>query len=241
MQDFPFYDIAPPRLERFYDWRLSPLAGTAASWLAHPAAIGDIRAASLATMRSIATGMNCTTYNAIFFALKAPSLFGQFYSNYLRMGCAMLAPFLDWRNAAWAIRQPSRRKALHRFHRRLLDARAPDLARLPTAEGYGLSAGSLALARDGLAYLGLWSRKIGRKAAQRLFGRTWFLHGSSTLAEAQGFAERLRASSEFARALDSLVRIGIARNDARPGSVHAAHLGRVLTAGMLVQFLAGRR
>ncbi len=241
LQDFPFYDVIPPRLERFYDWRLSPLGAATTSWLHDGSMIQEVRNDTLATMRMLSTGANCTTYDTIFFVLKAPALFGQFYSNYVRMGCAVVAPFLDWRNAAWAIRQPGRKKAFHRFHRRLLTEHAPELARMPTAEGYGLTTDPLAVSRDLLAYSALWVRKIGRKAAQRLIGRTWFLQGSSTLAEAHGFVDRLRESPELARALEALTRVGVARSDARPDSVHPTHLGRVLTVGMLVQFLAGRR
>lgn len=240
LQDFPLYDLIPPRLERFYDWRLCPLAGAAASWLASPSTIAEIRTQSLAAMRPLASGTNCTSYDRIWLTLKAPSLYGQFYSNYLRMGCAVLAPFLEWRNVAWAICQPGRNKAMHQLHRRLLTEQAAELARVPTTEGYRLAAGPLAMSRDLLAYFGLWTRKLGRKAAQRLIGRTWFLQGSSALAEARGFADRLRESPELPRALAALARIGVARVDAQPKDVPSTQLGRVLTAGMLVQFLAGR-
>lgn len=240
LQDFPFYDILKPRFERFYDWRLCPFASQVGWWV-FADDVARVRSASLALMQSLTTCRNCTTYDRIFYTLKAPPLFGQFFSAYIRMGCAVVAPFLDWCNAGWAISQPGSRKFMHRWHRRALAAAQPDLATVPTVEGHRLLGGLWGLIGDVPDYGAVWARKIGRKATQRLLGKTKFLYGSSTVAEASGFTEALRESSELRTALRVLTRAGFIKSDIRTTAIHPSHLGRVLAMGMLLQFLEGRR
>lgn len=237
-QDFPFYNMMRPRLERYYDWQVCPIvSGT--EWFSSVGWIEEARKTTLAAMRPLATEENCTTYDTIFYTLKVPWLFGSFLSAYVRMGVDVLAPFLEWRNASWAIHQPPFRRAFHQWHREALHD--PVLAALPTAEGYPLLPGSSGLLRALPGYLGSGLRRLARKAGERLWKRTWFIQGATTLATAPDFAEALRASRECTEALEALVRIGFARPGTTPRLLRDGQLGKALAMGMLVRFLEGRR
>jgi hypothetical protein len=201
--------------------------------------MSELRREVIARCAELRRPTNNETYDHIYFALRAPEHFGQYYANYINNGLAVVAPLLDARVVRAAIAILPWRCFFHRWHRTMITRHAPQLAALPTADGVTASADSRAMMRDIGAYGSTQVRRVLRKASQRLTGKARFYTVGAFAADAPSFMVRLRASPHFARSLDRLKSLGILAKDGMGSDLRDVHVGRILTMGFLLEELDG--
>lgn len=240
LQDFPFYGSSKINLARYYDLRVSPVSMSETDFTSKCAEIfKGMRSRSIKFLESVNSRTNNETYNRIYFFVRSPDLFGQFYSNYINMGLDVAAPYLDYRNAQIGIRLPPWQSFFTRWHRRVLTAHCPRLAALPTAEGYTASDAWRHLPRNLTGFTLTQIRRGAKKASQRLTGKSRFYRAGAFVADAGNFMGGLRQSRQYASAIERLKSAGILAPDLDPAGVHDAHVGRMMTMGLLLRRLDG--
>ncbi len=240
IQDFPFYDVPSSNIERFYGLRLIPIRlpdeQLTQRAIGLKKAIGEAALARLETCRA---ATNTETYERIYREFRAPELFGTTFSNYLHLGMQVIAPFLEHRMVRIAMRTPPWQRFFALWHRRMITANCPDLAALPTNEGYtALSHKSRLVAEFG-NYARVQAGRVGRKLTERYLGKSLFHKVGELEADAPGYRDGLRHSVLLALAVDRLEQQGILRPDLSVESLRNIHIGRIITMGTLLRFLDG--
>lgn len=234
-QDIPIY-FGKPNIEKFYRLRLS--LSSAVPPFTEPVYVREIRREVLDRMHGIASADKHRTYNEIYLIMKAPWLYGSIYAMYRRRGLDVFAPFLDGRNVAVALARPIVRKMFHRWHRRVVSRRCPQLARIPMTTGMTLSDAPLDMLVDAAAYMRDVSLRVVNKLAWRWWGRSPFAMGASAVGRHPDLAEAVRGARVTERALGALAAAGILHRDqARERALTAEELGRLVTVGLLVERL----
>ena len=237
-QDFPFYGRSRVDLERYYDLRMSPIALPRQYLTEAAAGVADrIRPRAVEIMKGLVAPTNNESYNRFWFFLRAPDHMGQFFSNYINMGLDVAAPFLDYRNAHVGMRLPPWQTVFTRWHRSVITRACPEIAILPTSDGYTASSRWLDLPRNLTGYANVQLRRAAKKVAQRKLGRTMFHKAGAFAADAPSFMASLRESVSFRSAVDSLKAAGILRQDLALDGIRDIHVGRAFTMGMLYQRL----
>jgi hypothetical protein len=238
IQDFPFYGSARVNLTRFHDTRLMPVALPRDALTREGAEIIDaLRTDVLNRCAGLRRPSNNETYDQIYFTLRAPEHFGQYYSNYINQGLDVVAPLLDERLVRAAMALSPWHRFFHRWQRGAITRHAPKLAALPTADGFTASSSRRLMVRDIGAYGRTQTLKALRKASQRLAGRPRFYTAGAFAADAPGFMARLRASPHFARSVAGLKSAGILAAKSTGADLRDVHVGRVLTIGLLIEEL----
>lgn len=241
IQDFPFYGSRWIRLERYYDLRIVPVRLPPAYFTSHGNELAAaVRRDSLALLETYRRKTNNETYDSIYYYVRAPEFYGQYFSNYINMGLEVAAPLLDLRNAELAIRLSPWSRFFYGWHRRMLTEHCPKIAALPTADGHTGSSETRFLARDLTRFAQIQAGRVGRKLSERVLGKALFHKVGALVADAPGYMPALRASTHFARAVDRLKALGILAPELDPATIRNAHAGRLLTAGMLIERLDGR-
>jgi hypothetical protein len=123
------------------------------------------------------------------------------------------------------------------WHRQVITQHNSELAALPTSEGYTASNQLRYMPSNVASFAGITLKRVGRKLSQRLLGKTMFLQMGAFEADIPGFIDLLRATSHFADALVAMKKLEIIAPNVRPEEVRNIHVGRILTAGMLVRHL----
>ena len=241
LQDFPFYGVKRVNLERFYALRVTPVVWPRKDFAPEAAKLfDDLPRRTIATFAGLREETNNATYNRIYFYLRSPDLYGRFYTNYINMGLDVVAPFLDRDVAHAAIRLPPWRSFFTRWHRDVLTAHCPKLAALPTADGYTASSTWAHLPRNLVGYGVYQARRGAKKVSQKLTGKSRFHAAGAFVADADGFMQALRASPQFARALNALQRANVLRPNLDPAAVRDIHVGRVMAVGRLLDHLGAQ-
>jgi hypothetical protein len=240
IQDFPLYDSRRVAFGRFYDLRQTPV--TLPPDALSPAGrelLAALKPATIARYEEHRAPTNSQTYDRVYYFLRHPEFFGQYYANYINMGLDVAAPFLDYDNAMIGIGLGGWRGFFHAWHRRVLTAHCPKLAALPTAEGFSASAEPLRVLADLRAYAATQLRRAGKKASQRLTGKTRFHTVGAFVADAPGFVGRLRGSAHFPVALERLRAAGVLAAGETGAGLRDGHVGRALTLGMFLGEVEG--
>ena len=107
----------------------------------------------------------------------------------------------------------------------------------PTSEGYTASSQPRHMPNNVAGFAGITLKRVACKVSQRLLGKSMFLQMGAFEADIPGFIDLLRANGHFADALVSLKKLEIIAPSVRPEEVRDIHVGRMLTAGMLVRHL----
>lgn len=240
IQDFPFYGRSRVDWSRYYELRMAPAAlppgclGPAGREL-----LAELKRATIARFAELRAPTNNESYDRAYFHLRSPEFYGQHFSNYINMGLDVAAPFLDRDTALAAIRLSPWRRSFHLWHRRLITEHCPALAALPTADGFSASSEPRRMLGDVAAYAAMQLRRVAKKVSQRVTGRGRFHMVGAFMADAPGFIGQLRLSPPFRPALERLAAVGILAPGLAGETVRDIHVGRVLTAGMLLGELEG--
>jgi hypothetical protein len=123
------------------------------------------------------------------------------------------------------------------WHRRVITARCPALAALPTTEGYTASSAPRDLAANLLGFAATQALRVAKKAGQRVAGRAMFLAMGAVTVDVEGFLDLLRGTRAFADALARLKAMDILDPGLTPAGVRDIHVGRVLGMGLLARHL----
>jgi hypothetical protein len=241
IQDFPNYGSRKINLQRYFRLRMMPVSLPADILTrAGRELLAAAQASVLDRFRALAAATNNETYDRIYFLLRSPEHFGQHCANYVNMGLDAVAPLLDYQSALAAIGLPPWSRFFYRWHRGMISARCPDLASLPTADGFSASDTTAAVLRDARSYLATQLRRVGRKLSQRVTGKSRFHNVGAFAADAPDFNRRLRASPHFATGLARLKDVGILGPHATGSDLRDIHVGRVLTLGMFLGEVGGQ-
>ncbi len=237
VQDFPFYGSRRVDLERYYNLRIAP-AGLPPGALTPVGRelLAAARSSVLARLQGCLAPTNNETYDRVYFLLRSPEHFGQHCTNYVNMGLDVVAPLLDYPCGLAAIGLPPWSRFFYGWHRRVITARCPRLAVLPTADGFSASGKPTRMLRDAWWYGATQLRRAAKKASQRLSGKARFYNVGAFAADAADFMGRLRASPHYAAGLERLEATGILTASHAGEKLRDIHVGRVLTLGM---FLSG--
>jgi hypothetical protein len=237
-QDFPFYGSTNVNFERYYDLRIAPV-GVPLSYFTHAAAelAEQVRTRTLESFAGYRALTNNESYDRVAYYLRAPEFYGQCFSNYINMGLDVVAPFLDYACAHAGMGSSPWARFFNGWHRRLTTRYCGELAALPTTEGYNASSSLRDLVPNFVGFAGTQLRRGAKKASQRVLGRALFLDMGAATVDVEGFPDLLRGTGTFARALDRLKARGILAPELVPEQVRDIHVGRVLTAGMLLDYL----
>lgn len=237
-QDFPFYGRSRANLEKYYSLRVVPIS-VPASYLTLSAQsmLAEIRPRALALMKKLVRRTNNETYNSLWYFLRSGDHVGQFYSNYINAGLNVAAPYLDFRIAHVGMRLPPWQTVFTRWHRSVITRACPEIAGIPTSDGYTASSDWRYLPRNIAGYAFTQLRRAAKKASQKLLGKAMFHRAGAFAADAPGFVARLRASGLFAQAVRRLQAADILSPDLQPSAVRDIHVGRIMTMGMLLAHL----
>jgi hypothetical protein len=134
---------------------------------------------------------------------------------------------------------PPWQQFFHRWHRQVLTRHRPEVAALPTADGFSASARPTRMLRDLASYGTLQVRRVARKASQRLLGKGRFYTAGAFMADAPGFIDALRATSHFRAAVERLKEVDVLAPGLALDRIGDIHVGRILTAGMFVDHVRG--
>jgi hypothetical protein len=240
IQDFPRYGSPKVDFARWYDLRMMPVRLPPAS-LSRSAAIelAELRPRTIARFEEHRAATNSESYSRAYYFLRAPEHFGQYYANYINMGLDVAAPLLDIEVIRTAFALPPWQQFFHRWHRQVITQHRPDVAALPTADGFSASAQGTRMLRDLASYGTLQVRRVARKASQRLLGKGRFYTAGAFMADAPGFIAALRATSHFPTAVERLKEVDVLASDLALDQIRDIHVGRILTAGMYVGQLRG--
>ena len=240
IQDFPRYGSSHVNIERYYRLRMYPVTiPPEYLTVAGREILAGVQAATLARFSELKAPTNNETYDSIYYFLRTPEHFGQHYANYINLGLDVVAPLLDYHNVRVALALPPWGRFFYGWHRQVITGANPVLAAMPTAEGFSASSETPRMAADAWSYGMTQLRRAGKKASQRLLGKSRFHVVGAFAADAPGFIGHLRGSAHFARALERLKAAGILDPDLAPESVRDIHVGRLITAGLLLGELEG--
>ena len=188
-------------------------------------------------MKRLVRPTNNETYNCLWYFMRSGDHVGQFYSNYINSGLNVAAPYLDFRIAHVGMRLPPWRTIFTRWHRSVITQSCPEIASIPTSDGYTASSQLRYLPRNFAGYAFTQLRRAAKKTSQKLLGRAMFHKAGAFAADAPGFVARLRASKLFARAMHRLQVAGILSPELEPAAVRDIHVGRIFTMGLLLAHL----
>ena len=240
IQDFPFYGRRRTNFERYHDLRLAPVALPEAYFTRHSAGlVTAARAKALARLEPYRSGTNNESYNRAAYHLRTPEFHGTYFSSYINHGLDVAAPLLDHRNTHVGFRLPPWQGFFNLWHRRLITAHNPELAALPTAEGYTASRLPHHMASDLGGYAVSQLRRGAQKVSQRLSGKARFHSVGAFATNAPGHIAALRVTRCFRAAMERLKEAEILAPELEPMAVRDIHVGRILTLGMLLHHLDG--
>jgi hypothetical protein len=240
VQDFPFLGSSRVNFKRFYELRMTPvkLAPDQLS-LATREHLATLQRRTIAAFEELRGPTNNQTHDRIYLFLRYPEHFGQHYANYINMGLDVAAPLLDYCNAQVAIATSPWRRVFFRWHREIITRHCPNIASLPTADGFTASNEPRRMLADLGAYGFTQLRRAGKKLSQRQTGKARFYVAGAFEANAPNFMQRLRTSRHFAEGLERLKARGILAPDLAGEQVRDIHVGRLLTLGMLLGRVKG--
>jgi len=128
---------------------------------------------------------------------------------------------------------PRRLRFDHNFFRRIISRLSPRISRVRTNFGTRLSTNRWLRLLDGAAHGGALARRLAKLAGRKLFGRTWFQPSPND----PHLKTNVRRCTLFARAVRQLVESGFARRGLGPSDVPEPSIERVLSLGMLIEWL----
>lgn len=238
-QHFPFYGRRRADLDWQYDLRFTSIRLPRSLLGARGAEIAAaVRADHIGRSRRLAGGSAHETYVRIYLLLRWSETYGRALNNYVNMGLDATAPFLDLRLGLLASRLSPWWGFQRRWHRTVTTRLAPAVAALPTTDGYSALRRGAIEPEVWLNFLTQGTRRLARKTAQRLLGRAMFhKRGTEGGYSAAGYDARLRARPEVARAITLLGEAGLLRPDTRPAEIPDHFVPRLLTLGMLAEWL----
>jgi hypothetical protein len=236
LQDFPRYRSRRSNLERLFDMRFRAVAlpdGLLAGDYA--AAASQIRDRTIRAMRGRVMPLNTQTYDRIYYEMKMWSIpFASMVSRLIPCD----APLLDPELVRFGFALPRSDRFMNRFHRRVVTAAAPEVARLGTTQGgMSLSSEPPRQLADGFLYAANGLRRLTAKVRQRV--------GQSTLRQElpdnPSLIPTARACPAFGAAVTRLRDHGVLAGSVDEAAIHDRYVGRVLTLGLLAERLEGVR
>ena len=236
LQDFPRYRSRRSDLERLFDMRFRAVAlpdGLLAGEYA--SAASQTRDRVLEAMRERVMPLNTQTYDRIYYEMKMWSIpFASLVSRLIPCD----APLLDPELVRLGFAQRRSERFMNRFHRRVVTATAPDVARIGTTQGgMSLSAEPARQAADAFLYAANGVRRLTAKVRQRV--------GQSTLRQElpdnPSLIPAARACPAFGAAVARLRDRGVLAGSVDEAAIHDRYVGRVLTLGLLAERLEGVR
>jgi hypothetical protein len=210
IQDFPFYGSSRINFPRYYDLRMTPVP--LPPECLSPAgreSLGRLRAATIARFEELRAPTNNESYDRTYYYLRSPEFYGHYFSNYINMGLDVVAPLLDYETALSAMAHPPWGRFFFLWHRRVITEHRPDVAALPSAEGFSASSEPLRMLKDVRGFGTTQLRRVGKKVSQRVTGRARFHTVGAFVADAPGYMGLLRASPHFSTAVERLADAGI--------------------------------
>lgn len=238
-QHFPFYGRRRADLGWQYDLRFAPIRLPRALLGASGAEIAaSVRADHIDRSRRLVGASAHETYIWTELLLRRVEFYGRTLTNYVNMGLDATAPFLDLRLGMLAARLSPWSGFQRRWHRTFTTRAAPAVAALPTTDGYSALRRGTIEPEVWLNFLTQGTRRLARKTAQRLLGRAMFhKRGTEGGYNAVGYAARLRARPEIARAVALLGEAGLLRPDTPLAEIPDHFVPRLLTLGLLAEWL----
>lgn len=238
VHDFPSYGSSSSNFDRFYDLRFASVRVPEQHLgRAYQPLVVACRNQTIRHFEKYRGDTNNVSFKRAAYFLRAPEFFGPFFSSYINLGVEVIAPFLDHDVALTGIHLSPWQGFYNRWHRAMITRYNPALAALPTSEGYTASARTSHLARDLWSYSVVQASRVGKKIGQRTLGKTLFHRVGALAADAPGYADHLRQTNEFATAVDRLKSAGILATGLDPSELREAHIGRILTLGLLLGYL----
>ena len=238
VHDFPRYGSPHSNLERLYRLRVCPLPIPQAMLTERGRRIlSGIEARTIEKFKNYVSSTNNETCERVYLHLRLPEFMGAFYSNYIHLGLDVVAPFFDREAIEGIMRTSPWSRFFALWHRRFLTRRCPTLSRLPTMDGVTASALWHDMLRDSAIYAAIQLRRAARKMTQRYFGRSMFYNVGAFAAHHPDYMSAAFRTRTLERAVDALKEFDILAPDLRPGDINTFHLGRVLTAGLLLDRL----
>lgn len=234
LQDFPRYRSRRSNLERLFNLRFRPIA-LPAGMLAAEYADGatGVRDRILGEMRQLRMPLNTQTYDRIYYEMKMKTVATRTTSMSSRF-LAFDTPLLDPELVRLAFALPRAERFLNRFHRRVLTAACPQVARLASTEGgMSLSARPSHEASDAVAYGIDKLRRLAGKAAQRILSRPLRLEQP----DHPDLIPAARSSAAFGASIRRLRAGGVLAADVDEAVIPDRYVGRLMTLGLLAERL----
>jgi hypothetical protein len=236
LQDFPRYRSRKTNFERLYDLRFAPVRLPPGLLIGEVAdAHRRLRAETIHRFGELTASTNTASYDRVYFFYQMPAIAGAFLTNSINSHLPVLAPFLDYHSYLLGSSLPRHTRTFFAFHRKLITASCPELARMKTVTGVTAHTGMRYLAPDIVALGTRMLKLVVDKVAQRTMGRTIFWIS----ADNPQLAGKAKSSQTFAESLNAVKRAGFVDRHITAADVPDSLVGRLLTIGMLVQHLEG--
>jgi hypothetical protein len=236
LQDLPRYHRHHANLERLFDLRFRTV-GLPVEMLRgeYATAAAEVRERTLQSMRQLIMPLNTQTYDRIYYEMKMRVVAARFLSMTSRiLPCD--SPLLDPELTRLGFSLPRGERFFNRFHRSVLTAASPEVARVGTAEGgMSLSREPLRQAVDTIAYTGDKLRRLTAKMREHVSGGAL----QQQRPDHPGLIPAARACAAFGASVTRLRSCGVLARGVDEAAVPDRYVGRLLTLGMFVERLAG--
>jgi asparagine synthase len=236
LQDLPRYRSHHANLERLFDLRFRAV-GLPVGMLRgeYATAAAELRDRMLHAMRELVMPLNTQTYDRIYYDMKMRTMAARFITMTSRfLSCD--SPLLDPELIRVGFALPRGERFFNRFHRHILTAASPAVARLGTAEGgMSLSTEPARQAADSIAYTGDKLRRLTAKLGERLGGGSL----RQQRPDHPGLISAARSSPAFGASVRRLRACGVLARGVDEATVPDRYVGRVLTLGLFAERLAG--
>jgi asparagine synthetase B (glutamine-hydrolysing) len=135
LQDFPFYKLKNPNLERLYDVRFAPgKAKTSNMGPRYCSAAASLRQRMIASWSAFRAGTNTETYDRIYYGLKMREFAGRGLTNTSKI-LPTFSPYVDHEAVSIGYNLDRSDRFFNRFHRAVITKYSRQAAKIRTTEG----------------------------------------------------------------------------------------------------------
>lgn len=236
LQDFPLLGIKKPNFERFYALRVAPMSCRSIMSETGQKLLDDVRARTIASFKALGNFDNVTGYLTAVVKLRGVEFYGRTFSNHINLGLDVLAPLLDRDNVLAGIRLSVGERLMNAWHRKMIDGHAPKIAEIPSTEGYAPTYGRRFIS-EVPGYLWMQGRRVLRKSAQKLLGKSLFLEIGAAANDDKNLMVETRQTDAALNSVEIMRARGLFRPDITIDDMRDLHVGRAMALGLFLERL----
>lgn len=233
IQDLPFWWSRKANIRRLYRLRMETITFPD-HWMAEKYRNINVTFVEkkIDEMSLLTQETNTKTYDMIYYRYRVPPIFGAFVSANARLGLRTICPYLDPKVVKFGLEAPRLHRLAAGIHRGIITRLRPEVDRIPTADGRRSRGGVLEL------FLSLpnitidLSKRLIKKMAQRIVGKTYFQEASPS-GDMASLNNQVR--ERMIVALEELRELGFIAKAATLDTIPSRFWGRLITMSLILR------